>query len=328
MELYSQRPFPWGATFWGCVATALLIASLVCGNLHLAILALAPAMLTFGLLLGRRREFRGCLRDDCLEVEEPALRIPYTEIEGLTINGLAVDPDFFRVKTGTLMVMHRGGVLEIPATSNVPIQKVYQAIISVLPTTGSRQLSQTFTEHFQKEAATFGPERVHGFSRRKVIGRRPSTRRGQICAASLVLCGILWCLVYAAASGPFAAREYEPWIGFGSMLSLFSLFGWLALYCMQQPLEGKSRTLRNAELIVSPTGIAVHQGDIQGHLRWEELLDVRFSRPRRFSFVLSREGVAVGIQLVIAGTTVRIIDIYDRPIALIHKLIQQYWKGK
>lgn len=57
MELYSPKRFSWGAVVWACVAITLLIASFVTGNVHPAIAALAPAMLAFGLFVGRRREF-------------------------------------------------------------------------------------------------------------------------------------------------------------------------------------------------------------------------------------------------------------------------------
>jgi hypothetical protein len=324
MELYSQRQFSWGTLVWGGVAAALLVASFALGNAHLAIGALAPALLAFGLLIGRRGEFRAWLRDDCLEVEKPALKIPYAEIEGLTIDGFSVDPDLPKVRKGTLMVMCRAGVVEIPANVNAPIQKVYQAILAMLPTTGSCGLSPAFSEHLRKEAATFGAERVHGFARRSVIGRRPSTRRGQICAGLLLLCGILWCLIYAALSGSPDARKYEPWLGVGITLSLFSSFAWVMLYAVQQPIEGRSRTLKNAELIVSPTGIAVRQGTLQGHLRWDELLDVQLSKSRYVA--RGNDGATGSLHLIIAGTKIRIADVYDRPLALIHRLIQKYWK--
>ena len=242
-----------------------------------------PALLAFGLLVGRRREFRAWLRDDCLEVEKPALKIPYSEIEGLTDQRFCRDPDLPRMKRGRADGHAPQRRCGDSGNLECPDPKGLSGDSRVLPATGSSRLSQAFSAHFQKEAAMFGAERVHGFSRRKVIGRRPSTRRGQLCAASLLFCGILWCLAYAAVSGTPAARQYEPWLVFGILLSVFSLFGWvLILYLMQQPLEGSARNLQDAELIVSPTGIAVHQGDIQGHLRWEELLDVRFSKAGPF----------------------------------------------
>jgi hypothetical protein len=328
MELLSRRRFSWGAAFWASAAAALLVASEIGGNPHMAILALAPAMLAFGLVVGRRRAFRCLLTEEGLEVDRPPLKLSYAQIEGLTVNGLGIDPDSPRLKAGTLMVMHPRGAVEIPAALNVPVQKVYRAILAMLPPTGCSRLSPTLAEHFEKETAMFGPERVHAFGRRKVLGRRPSTRRGQICAMLLLACGIAWCLVYGAVAGQKNAPEFEPWIGFGIFLSLFSILGWAILHARQSPLEGNARRLKNAELIVSPTGIAVSQGDIQGHLRWAELLDVKFSdRPYR-GLVVNRESIGGGIQLIIAGAKIGVADVYDRPIALIHKLMMRYWKGE
>jgi hypothetical protein len=224
--------------------------------------------------------------------------------------------------------MHRRGVLEIPSPLDVPIQDVYRALIAVLPATGSYRLSQTFADHSQKEAATFGSERVHAFCRRNNVGRSPSTRRGQICTGLLLLCGMLWCLAYAAISPPNVAREYEPWLVFGILLSVLSVLGWFLLYLRQHSDKTIARSLENAELVISPTGIAVKQGTVQGHLRWEELLDVRLPAKAPFSFVLTGKELTGGIQLIVAGARIRIADVYDRPIALIYRLIRGYWKGE
>ena len=174
MELYSPRRFSWGTAFCAVAAIALVAAALLLGNAHVAIFALAPALLSIALFLGRQREFHGYLRDDCLEVENRPLKIPYDEIEGLTINGLAVGPDSSRAKRGTIMVTHSRGVVEIPPIPNLPVDKLYHALLCMLPTTGSRALSQAFVEHYQKEVAAFGVERVHAFARRRIVGCRPS----------------------------------------------------------------------------------------------------------------------------------------------------------
>lgn len=324
MELRSLRHVPWGASFWGLTTIVLLVASMVFGNQHLAILAMAPAMLTLGLLIGRRREFRGLLTDEALCSENPPLTLPYAEIEGLTINGVGYDPDTPKLK-GHLMVIHRQGVLEIPKLQNVPSHKLYRAILTMLPTTGNPKLSSSFAEHVAKESALFGHDRVHVFGRRKVLGRRPSTRRSQLCAALLLFCGIGWCLIFAFAD-PDERRNYEPWVAWGFVLSLLSTLAWLIQYLRQIPLVGNARSLKNAELVISPTGLAVQQGDLQGHLRWAELLDVR-CHGRTPIFVMSRAELPKGvIHLVVAGAAVQLADVYDRPIALIHRLILRYWK--
>jgi hypothetical protein len=141
-------------------------------------------------------------------------------------------------------------------------------------------------------------------------------------------CGILWCLIYAAVPSRLAAREYEPWLVFGILLSIFSALGLLLLYLSQKSDKAIGRSLEKSELVISPTGIAVKQGDLQGHLRWGELLDIRFPTRGRSSFVFTSEERLGGIHLVIAGAKIRIADVYDRPIALIYRLIRGYWKGE
>ena len=72
----------------------------------------------------------------------------------------------------------------------------------------------------------------------------------------------------------------------------------------------------------------MQQADLRGHLRWEELLDVRFREEKYFTFSIRRDSIPRGIQLNMAGAKIRIPDVYDRPLALIHGLIRGYWKGE
>ncbi|MBN1395340.1 MAG: hypothetical protein JW959_09980 [Pirellulales bacterium] len=329
MELYYSPRISLGAALFAFVAAAFLAAGAVYHNPHPAIFALAPAMLALGLWLSRTSNFAGRLTEEGLEVDRPkADKILYPEIEGLTINGLSVEPDSQKLKRGRVMVMHRRGVLEIPAGVNLPIQKVYKAIYKLLPTTGSYQLSALFAEHVEKETAKFGVERVHSFCTRKHYAPRRSTRRERICAAMLFLCGAAWCFVPAVWSDPAKAAEAENWPGAGITFMVLSVIGigWLfALQHSTMPVVRKN--YRDSELIVSPTGIAVKQGDLNGQLRWGELVNVAYTSRQPFYTVNPVERTG-HIHLKIAGTAIHVPDIYDRPLALIHQLIMRYWKGK
>jgi hypothetical protein len=267
MELHSLRRFPLVAALLACVAVTLLLAWPCVNNPHLAILALAPAMLAFGLFVGRRRAFHGVLAEGGLELENPPITIPYAAIEGLTINGFGEDIERSQLNNGPLVLMHRDGTVEIPAKLNVPSHEAYQAILARLPKSGSCDLSESLANHCRKEISTFGVERVFAFRRRAFI-RRPSTRVRQICLAMLLLCGILWCLIPTVLmQGRNNAHAYDTWLVVGVMVSMFSFFGWL-FSCLHPP-EASAKKLRNAELVISPTGIALNQGDLQGVLRWE-----------------------------------------------------------
>ena len=248
------------------MAGVLVVVGLVVDNPHFLVAALAPGTLALGLWFVHPREFHAFVNEDGLKVERPAAKIPFSDLEGLTVNGMDQDPADPRFRPGPMVIMHRRGVLHVPAALNLPMQDVYRAILAMLPPHGSHAVSAEFTEHFRKEEAVFGPERVHAFGRRHFAGYRPSTRRGQICAILLVLCGIAWCVVGAMAVRGGKRSAYEPWLGVGIGLIAVGAMSGLALYSWQRPSERRLRAFLNAELIISPTGIALWQGDLKGQL--------------------------------------------------------------
>lgn len=328
MELHYTRPFPWGSAIWGCVATAFVVAGTIDDNQHLAIFALAPAMLALGLLFGRPRDFHGKLTETGLEVDKPKpLNISYSEIENLTISGRSIDPDLASNKRGALMITYNGGYLEIPAGLNIPTHKVYTAIFSLLPLNGIHQISSQFADHVRTETEMFGQDRVHTFSIRSILGWRCSTSRSRTVMVSLIFCGILWIVAYAVAYNMGMKAGYEGWIGAGVLLIIIGSLFWFLLRLRQTSYTGPNRLHKDAELVISPTGIAVKQGDIKGHLQWEELLNIRITGSTP-SFQVIRNSFAGNIELIVAGTKIQIFDVYDRPTALIHKLIRRYWKGE
>jgi len=292
------------------------------------ILATASCILAMALWLVRPLEFRGTLSDEGLEVEHPAVRIPYDEMECITIDGRAQDPDSPRLRAGRLMIVHRGGgVLEIPARLNVSVKDLYRAILVRVPLSGSYEISPDLADYRRKEEALFGTERVHAFTRRPLAGRTPSTRRGQICAALLLLCGICWCVFSAFSTAQIRRGEFDPKLGWGIVLSVVGGVSWFVLFLKHRSVVRIAGKFGNAEMVISPTGIALVQDDLKGQLRWDELREMRFSRngPR---FAVAKDEIAEGIDLVIPGTRIFIPDVFDRPFPLIYKLIRRYWKGE
>ncbi len=327
MELYARRRFCWATGFWGSVAVALFCVGHFTDNVHWIILALAPGLLAAGTWFFRPREFRGVLGEDGLEVENPGRKIPYSEIQGILMAGRLQDPASPRLKAGPVVITHRGGVLRIPAALNVPITKVYQAVFSRVPLSGSGPLGAEMEGHLRQEQSLFGPERVHFFGLRSCRGRVFLTTRGQVCSFLLMLCGIAWCFAPLAVEGRRGNQDFDPmaWLGFGIMLAFVSLSFLLLLYARAN--GPPRRKLGRPQLVISPSGIALVQGDLKGHLRWDELRDVRLAERVRGLTFDSRDALAP-LQLLIAGAVIRIPDVYDRPLPMIHGLIRRYWKGE
>ena len=81
--------------------------------------------------------------------------------------------------------------------------------------------------------------------------------------------------------------------------------------------------------MITPVGIALRQGDVGGKLRWDELKDLKLEGSvGTGSFALSsHSNVLLGIQLEVEGATIVIVDIYARPLAVIHAALRNYWRG-
>lgn len=325
MELHVPRRFPLAAMFFAVIAIVSLIAGITSSNPHLRIFAAAPGLLAAGLFFGHRREFLARLTDEGLIVERPAITIPFKEMENITFDGRGIAPSKVRRERGTVIVMHRNGLLEIPASRNIPGREVYRMLIERVSTPTDSALSSKIMDYYEAEVKNFGAERVFAFSRRNVLGRSVSTFRAQLCAGLLLLCGIYWCIVYATT--PRHMQEsYEPWMGFGITLSLFSILFWSLFNIRQRGDYTAMKKIKNAELVISPTGIALKQDAIEGHLRWDELTSVQFSPGVRFSSKQSVDFIS-GIQLCMAaGLHVTIGDLYNRPLPIIQQTIERYWK--
>ena len=88
----------------------------------------------------------------------------------------------------------------------------------------------------------------------------------------------------------------------------------------------KIRSQRNFSVVITPTGLALCQRELKGELRWDEIREVRL-RQRGGRLTVTAEGAAAGIELQVPGAVIKILDLYDRPLAAIHERIVQNWQG-
>ena len=118
------------------------------------------------------------------------------------------------------------------------------------------------------------------------------------------------------------------WMGFGVALGVISLMCLLTSMQTSRYIASAVPRWQESSLLISPSGIAMIQGNMRGHMRWDELRDIRMGTGRsRSSFVLSNQpGLLPAIRLEVAGATILVFDIYDRPLATIAKVIRQLWQ--
>jgi hypothetical protein len=207
-----------------------------------------------------------------------------------------------------MRLFHRKGVLEIPAHLSIPSDQLYRVLYQQFSPSGSREVNDALTDYLAEQIETFGEAKVFSYCARAHLGNTLA-RREKLVAYILLLTGCAWLLSVAVG------EAYAGWTVFGVLFLLAGLLVWL-MSRMRKAHRTTIRNWRRSSLIVSPLGLAMIQGDLQGELRWAELRKVRYLPRRR----------AGGIALDVDGASLSIVNLYDRPLALIHERICAYWR--
>jgi hypothetical protein len=299
-------------------AASLVLLALALNNVHYAIGALLPGLVGLARCATARPAFAAVFTDRSIEEERPRHTvIAYDSLQGLKGKGRSTDltkrgPRFFPI-----LVLHESGVLEIPARLNVPSDKVFLFLYEQFPPDGTREFRGVLREHLEEQQRAFGPDRVWAYRAREHLGAWGTYRRAWATSLAVFATGVGW-----AALG--FSLNFPVWAGWGVMLALFGLLFFVVFRSSGRP-RGVVKNWRRAGLIISPVGLALVQGDVQGEMRWDELRDVQF-RPRQSSFTLTGASAMAGIVLRFEGASVIIADIYDRPLREIFERIRAYWK--
>jgi hypothetical protein len=312
----SRPSFPLGALAWATAATALDFVAVATATAHWAVLSILPwlaAVLAWWLL---PRPFRAHFTETALEVDEPPVTIPYADLQGLLAPGRPANPYKAGPRAYPIQVLHPGGVLRVPAALDVPSDDVFFFLYRKFSSQTARDVHPSLAEYRRRKEREYGPARVWCYRARAHLGA--GTQHPGLVAffLALTLSGIPW-----IAWG--VARKEEGWIAAGAVCGLllgglFSLLLWLvSRHSIAAP---RLKAWRQASLVVCPDGLALHQGDMTGQLRWEEVRDVTYGKAR------SAPGLR-GIVLKVAGAAILIADVYDHPLSLIHQQICYYWRG-
>jgi hypothetical protein len=318
-ERIESRPqFPVVATIFLLIAVGLAAAGLALNNFHFLIGAVLPFLVSLALFLKRTPHFLATFTPEGLEVGRSGEFIPYDALQGLKGKGRSSDPRKPGPYSYAIQVIHEEGVLEIPARLNVPSDDVYLFLWERFPPEGSRGVSRPLRDYLREQEAAFGVDRVFPYRARSHLGSWRARQRAAAASLAVAVAGVVWIAVGIP-------RQAPAWIGFGVMLLLFGLLFFLASLTSGRPAHARIKNWRASGLVISPVGLALVQGDLQGEMRWDELRDLQYrSRPRSFSMTHGT-GMA-GIDLKFEGASITIVDLYDQPLWVIFDRIRAYWK--
>jgi hypothetical protein len=316
----SRNGFPVGAFLGALAGLGLCVVAAATANLHWLMASLLPWLYAVLLLAGRERPFRASFTDTAVEVDEPPLSVPYAEMQGLLAGRRSPNPYRVGPRSYPIQVIYPGGVLRIPPRLDVLSDKVYSFLLSHFGSRGARDVHPKLAEYRLSQEKRYGSGRVWSYVAREYQGRPAEYRGLRAFFLAVLLSATCWLVFGLATSQP----EWAVGGGFGMLFGgLFGFLIWIQIRLQKVP-----KKLRKASLVISPDGLALIQGDLEGRLRWGEVRNVQFKRRVAHSFQFAGSVIAAGIVLKVEGASVPILDLYDRPLALIHQLIDYYWCGQ
>jgi hypothetical protein len=317
--IQSKPRSPVGAVLFLLLGGGLIGLGVVQKNPHWAIGSAMPLAISVALWVSRPRAFAAHFTETTLEVMDPPLSIPYETIDGLRAKGRSTNPDKNGPRSYPMHLHHHDGILQIPARLNVHSDDVYRFLLGQFSLSGSRDVNEALRPFLTQQEEQFGADHVWSYTARKHLGTGFILETGRAVSAGVFLSGLVW------IGAGFLGKDYQPWFGGAFMACLFGALFFLAFWLGARHRPPRLRTWRSASLVIAPVGIAMVQGGVKGQMRWDELKNVTLKAPR-FSYQNSQLDAGPGIRLGVEGATIVIGDLYDRPLAIIHRRILEYWR--
>jgi hypothetical protein len=308
-------PRPYAAIAALGAAVALVALAVAVRAPFLVPLSLLPAALGLGLLLSGGRRFHARFTATALEIARPPEAIPYATI-------LEVRPviplEKSRTPSFAIEVVHRGGSLLIPPTLSVPSARVYAFLRGLLPERPERHLAPALAAYQREQEQSFGADRVSCYGGRRGPLRHPPAWLPAVGKACLIA-GLAWIAVPL-----FRSSEPGWYAAGGSLLILGGVLLAIERTYRTKGAAAQARVPGGAGLVISPVGLAMEQGALNGLLTWQEIRGIS-TKPPGGAFGTTRD-TRPGISIEVEGATFRITDSYDRPLQEIHDRLLQYWR--
>lgn len=316
--------FPINIILCGLLAAGLCLLAAALSLWDLALLSAWPWLAALLLLVrwARQKPFRATFTATALEVEEPPLSLPYDQVQGLLAGRRPINPYQVGPRTYPIQVIHPEGVVRIPPQLNVRSDEIYSFLYQRLSGGGTAEVHPSLVPYLRYKQQEYGPARVWSYRARRYRGHGPEYPLITALCGAAALAGMGWLLFGLVQEAPAWIGASIPAVLLGGLFSLLS--------GLSGRLTAVPEVLRESCLVICPDGLALVQADLQGQLRWEEVRDVQVKKRATLAtnnFQLAAVQPGPGIVLKVAGAVIVLLDVFDRPLPLIHQLFCHYWRG-
>ena len=296
----------------------LVAMSVITGVAHWVIAGFLPLAVALVTSTCGAKAFSADLTSSGLSIHGAPNEIPYENMTSVLIDPSLRDR---RCSSPWLLVVHTGGRVWIPSPLNVPTEMVLETLKAHgVPDPPPPAIAEALQPYVAEQRFAFGDDRVHVFGRRRATA--PDYDRRCLTGWTIACFGLSAAWMAAATTHP-PGGDLSVWWG-PCVLSFFAgLLLFLILFVTRRSGRRAVDRYRDATLVVSPGGFAMAQGDLQGKLPWEGILDVFYLRKPRSGQLAAR-----GRHIIVAvpGSSILVLDIYDHDLEQIAALMQRYWK--
>lgn len=305
-------PAPRAAFF--CIGAAVALGGVVAavGANEMIPFAVPPLVIGLCLLFGADRRFLARFTPGAVEIARPKQSIPYTSIHEVRPIAPLAGP---RPRSFPIEVVHQRGSLTFPATLTAPSERVYAFLRGHLADRPPRALPAAMATYQEEQEESFGADRVFCYGGRRGPFRHDAPR-WSAAGKGLLITAAAWAVLAFVRPGAG---------GWSIAAGLALVIGGLCLLAAWRGSGGGVDPAKTsgAALVISPLGLAMEQGPLNGHLTWQQIRKVTVQVPGKGITVARTEpGIAVEVE----GATFVITDTYDRPLSEIHERIVKYWR--
>ena len=265
-EIVSAESFPLMGLIWGLLGIGMLAVGMIQLNPHWFIASVPAIALACGLFLFRPPQIIGRLEETALVLTVPGITIPYDSIESVTLAGRPQEAEG-KLRRGSIVLIHPAGILTIPARLNLPVEDLYRELLQRTAGSGSRDVHGDLQSHAAKEIEIFGEDHVWTFRRRTGHVGCAGNRRQFACFLLLGIAAVFWCVAPFLFFNAAKSSEGMAWLGFGMILAMSSVIGMLTTVKSSRLVKKLVPRWEESSLVISPSGIALIQGDLRGQMR-------------------------------------------------------------
>ncbi|MCA9176728.1 MAG: hypothetical protein KDB14_19705 [Planctomycetales bacterium] len=290
----TARPRTGFTVFLAFVAVGLIGISFLDESIHGAMFGVFPGLWCLIRVFFAPRSVRLTFDEESVMLDSGS-RIPYASIQRVSMNGVPYS-SIHKSPSSQLVIEHQRGILRLPPVLDVRFEDFYQFLNERMP--DRDEIPASLVDFVADQRAKFGDDKVT-----VIFGGQTRFIKSSVLlplAFALFGTGIIWSIVGSAAS------EHYEWGDAGGAMVGVAMVMVVVVYLTRVALSYRP-VIWHACLVITPEGLAMVQGNVQGAIRWDDVEGVH-------------QGAALLLQ--VTGAAISIAAIYDRQLPEIAKLVR------